>query len=65
MQTAACKMAAFSLFSKAFREFGGCVFENCVLGSFSELFYISFSYNKIYYLLCTQKQVSPFYWCIL
>ena len=32
-------MPAFSLFSKAFSEFGCCKFENCVLGCFSELVY--------------------------
>lgn len=39
IQTAASKMAAFSLFSKAFSEFECCKFENCVLGETSELVY--------------------------
>ena len=39
IQTAAYKMAAFSLFSKAFSEFECRVFENGVLGSFYELVY--------------------------
>lgn len=39
IQTAACKMAAFSLFSKAFSEFESQVFKFLVLGSFYELVY--------------------------
>ena len=42
IQTAACKMVAFSLFSKAFGEFEYCNFKNRVLGRFYELVYTSF-----------------------
>lgn len=42
IQTAACKMVAFSLFSKAFGEFGCSIFKNRVLGRFYELVSSSF-----------------------
>ena len=38
IQTVGIKACRFSLFSKPFSEFECCKFENCVLGSFSELF---------------------------
>lgn len=50
IQTAASKMAAFSLFSKAFSEFECCVFESSLLGKFSELVY-----TKVFIFQCINR----------